>query len=106
MKTPHPFKDIIYAMVDRTPVQFRYKDCQGVWVDWIDWTVGRITPFNGDTHEWRIKPEPKSDAVGFYYANEKGSVCGRIVATGSPSEGNLKLTFDGETGNLKSAEVI
>ena len=35
--------------------------------------------------EYRIKPEPKPDVIQF---------C------------NLKLTFDGETGELKSAEVL
>lgn len=105
MKTPHPFKDIIYAMLDETPVQFRYKDHQDELVDWIDWEVGCITPFNGNTHEWRIKPQPKPDVVQTVKARASGfSIF--ISMTGYVHEANLKLTFDGETGKLKSAEVI
>lgn len=70
-------------------------------------------------YEYRIKPEPKLDVVlmgvvskltdsyldandnriGFILFQEQGY-------TSSYDNPNLKLTFDGETGKLKSAEVI
>jgi hypothetical protein len=55
--------------------------------------------------EYRIKPTPKPDVV--WYANPRidGDMCAsmsNIPVAGS----NLKLTFDGDTGELKYAEVI
>jgi len=52
-----------------------------------------------DDMEYRIKPEPKPDVVGY----------AKIISFWSSYQSfdhNLKLTFDGETGKLKSAEVI
>ena len=48
----------------------------------------------------KIKPEPKPDVISFLCVlDPKGIVFGMVGA-------NLKLTFDGETGELKSAEVL
>jgi hypothetical protein len=70
--------------------------------------IGEILwcPFKGDWqehYEYRIKPEPKSDvvrytAIGLDYADDASE---RKYPTD-----NLKLIYDGETGKLKSAEVI
>jgi len=51
----------------------------------------------------RIKPEPKPDVIenlNLSFDKEKGLT---YLPVSAP---NLKLTFDGETGILKSAEVI
>lgn len=57
------------------------------------------TPLSDPHLEWRIKPEPKPDVV-LYRALGKAGDC-------RPFEGaNICLTFDGETGKLKSAEVL
>jgi hypothetical protein len=55
--------------------------------------------------DYRIKPTPNPDVV--WYANPRidGDMCAymsKIQEAGS----NLKLTFDGDTGELKYAEVI
>ena len=102
MKTPHPLKEIIYAIADGMAVQLRYKDHQGAWVAWVDWQDGMVTPFTviSGNREWRIK---QPDVVLYCLVDLTGIEMYYRVAT---PDNNLKLTFDGETGNLKSAEVI
>jgi hypothetical protein len=51
----------------------------------------------------RIKPEPKPDIVLFGYVS-KSDIVGLHKLTNSFD--NIKLTYDGETGELKLAEVI
>ena len=48
---------------------------------------------------YRVAPEPKPDVVRYIHAH---------VTWGTPQRAadNLCLTFDGETGKLKSAEVL
>ena len=65
--------------------------------------------FWSERYEYRIKPVPKPDRYKSYLALE-----GRIYSEGDShpfaASGyvmpNLQLTFDGETGKLKSAEVL
>jgi hypothetical protein len=101
MKTQHPLKDIIYAMVDDTPVQLRRYGTS----EWLDWEAGSVTPFSNSaiSFDWRIKPEPKPDVVvrGYCTKDSWG-----VVLRPTQNNSNLKLTFEGETGQLKSAEVI
>jgi hypothetical protein len=54
-------------------------------------------------HTVRIKPEPKPDIVLFGYVY-KSDIVGLHKLTNSFD--NIKLTYDGETGELKLAEVI
>lgn len=65
------------------------------WVDTLD-------PSWLECTKYRVKPEPKPDVVGHYYATiysvSPASHFNRIP--------NLKLTFDVETCELKSAEVL
>jgi len=59
--------------------------------------------------QYRIKPEPKPDVVLLGAVLETGE-SGRFTTYASNGDSsfpdNLRLTFDGETGNLKSAEVL
>ena len=98
MKTQHPLKNIIYAMVDDTPVQLRRYGTS----EWLDWEAGSVTPFSNSaiSFDWRIKPEPKPDIVR--YRNIEW-FSGLVVR--QPTS-NLKVIFDGETGKLKSSEVL
>jgi len=92
MKTPHKHAELIHAWADGAKIEFRWDVCD-------DWR--RITAPRWDqTGDYRIKPESKPDTVWNYNAFE-----GHLVRCDSNSA-NLKLTFDGETGKLKSAEVI
>ena len=51
---------------------------------------------------YRVRPEPKPDLIRYAHAwIHPGS-----EASAPSSNDNLRLTFDGETGKLKSAEVL
>ena len=52
--------------------------------------------------QYRIKPESKPDVIEYYYADSFNRL--HLMNKGNGPE--LKLTFDGETGKIKSAEVI
>jgi hypothetical protein len=52
--------------------------------------------------KFRIKPEPKPDVMVQFHAVDY-SVYSAMYFDRIP---NLKLTFDGETGELKAAEVL
>jgi hypothetical protein len=89
---PHKHAELIKAWADGAEIQ--YKPIDGVWVT--------EEPLWCEEYEYRIKPESKPDVVRYTQAFMTSS-----GTWGKPSEfDNLKLTFDGETGELKSAEVL
>lgn len=93
---PHQHAETIKAWADGQVIEFKSIG-EGEWsiIDNPNWY-----PY----FEYRIKPEPKPDVVR--YARTSGyNLC--EMTTPYKEEGdNLKLTFDSETGKLKSAEVI
>lgn len=95
---PHKHAELIKAWADGATIQF--KNREGNWEDFDnDYALPWITDLGV-----RIKPEPTPDVVvlsHFYYELLEE----RWFATGRKTS-NLKLTFDGETGELKSAEVL
>lgn len=95
MRKPHKHAELIKLWADGADIQYRDRN--------NDWTA---LPRCGDwdehpDFEYRIKPEPKPDYVEYFWATFTG-----VLNSNSKAEHNLKLTFDGETGKLKSAEVI
>ena len=94
MKTPHIHAELIKAWADGAEIEvFNY----GQW-----WPLE--APFWEEETQYRIKPEPKPDVVSFGFVAKKDSaVC---FFSKQVSADNLKLTFDAETGKLKSAEVL
>jgi len=96
MKTPHKHAELIHAWADGAEIEGL--NSLGEWVQiWVTtWS---------EIDEFRIKPEPKPEVVHTVKARASG-FCIFNSVTGCVSEANLKLTFDGETGNLKAAEVI
>jgi len=93
---PYKNADVIKAFVDGIK-------CEGwdhLHDKWFD--ITNISSFNFCDNA-RIKPEPKEDVVRFIGVTldfvSKLTLC-------KYDGDNLKLTFDGETGKLKSAEVI
>jgi len=74
---PHKHAEFIKAWADGGEIQVRIVSSN----EWGD----AQNPYWAEHYEYRIKPQPKPDVVQF---------C------------NLKLTFDGETGEIKSAEVL
>jgi hypothetical protein len=91
MKTPHKHAEAIKAWADGAEIEVQHEGREWFPVDYPEWCEDAY---------YRIKPEPKPDVVRYRNVGE-GS--GYIVPQ---LDSNLKLTFDGETGNLKSAEVI
>ena len=96
MSKPHKHAELIKAWADGAEIEVNFRDVNGD----DSWEF-----FNGnwsfsDVYEFRIKPEPKPDVVEFYQVRSSGC----ILITNKDAQ--LKLTFDGETGELKSAEVL
>ena len=88
---PHKHAELIKAWADGAEIEERYIDKDNQ--DFYDWVE-----FNGDwsyidNYEYRVKPEPKLD-----YYTKHIAYKARIYS--------VKLCFDGETGELKSAEVL
>jgi len=71
--------------------------------------MGGWQPFDGNWeklpsyYEYRIKPEPKPDHIRFTLACLQ---CADTFSNRPFNTDNLKLTFDGETLQLKSAEIL
>lgn len=99
---PHIYADIIKAWADGAKIEQRV--CRNyendIWTDWL--------PFDGTWKEdkvflsYRIKHELKPDVVKYAIVDGySGMFCKQNY-----DRANLKITFDGETGKLKSAEVL
>ena len=93
---PHKHAELIKAWADGAEIE--QKTPHGVWENFDnEWTE--------TWYEYRIKPEPKPNLVKtlhIWFDNEFSE----ITLTEVTEVPNLKLTFDGETGELKSAEVL
>jgi len=93
MKQPHKHAELIKAWADGAEIEYRAVPGHGAW-------MAEGIHLIWDEHaEYRIKPEPKPDAIGEYYVD-------RNTITAFSNCRNLRLTFDGETGRLKKAEVL
>jgi len=96
----HKHAALIHAWADGAKIQWK-SDLQ----DWRD--IGDPSWIN--SYEYRIKPEPKPDVVNYLEIgdNKQNSIyVPRIEYACNFNEANLKIIWDGETGKLKSAEVI
>jgi len=99
MGTPHKHAEIIKAWADGAKVEVKHAQ------EWL--SIG--CPTWNDCCEYRIKPEPKPDVVRYGVAHLGPMLNGCVDALGGANlreDNNLKLTFDGETGALKAAEVL
>lgn len=98
----HKHYEIIMAWAEGKKIQLMTGN------GWQDW-VGKFSPHWNDDMEYRIKPEPKPDVV-VYTKIIADIECAEFLTCDLSLEqsdsDNLKLTFDSETGKLKSAEVI
>lgn len=96
MKTPHKHAELIKAWADGAEIEFydtrfeehKWKSCGSIphWVPHVT---------------FRIKPESKPDVTDYYCVQRP-----HLYLSNPNGSHNLKLTFDGETGKLKSAEVL
>ena len=89
----HKHADLIHAWADGAKIQSKIN---GTWVDFNE-------PIWINSAEYRIKPEPKPDVVHELSIMLKGN---NKFGYGHPDYPSLRITFDGETGKLKSAEVL
>ena len=91
MKKPHKHAELIKAWADGAEIQFL-----DIYNEWKP--AGEHPQWFGH-NVFRIKPEPTPDVVEYRAAmigGAKEKMCGV----------NMRLIFDGETGKLKSAEVL
>ena len=91
MNKPHKHAELIKAWADGAEIECFSEG------DWYQTSF----PSWYEDREYRIKPEPKPDVVR--YAEVTSNWTGVLV---QKEYHNIKLTFDGETGKLKSAEVL
>jgi hypothetical protein len=102
MKQKHA--DLIHAWANGAQIQSR-NDISGSWED------NRLPMWAQDTM-YRIKPEPKPDVVvysrimGKFKLTNEGIEIQQLIVCELKDRPNIKYTFDGEWGNLKSAEVL
>lgn len=102
---PHKHKDLIIAWANGAEIEY-FNDSTGSW-QWTD------EPYWSEDTQYRIKPEPNPDVVK-YMGVELDPLSRQHKQSGLYYDGSiteyyknqLKLTFCGETGKLKSAEVI
>ena len=93
----HKHAELIHAWADGAEIQ-QYMISLDGWEDCTydpSWNVNK---------EYRIKPEPKPDVVEYLRVGRR-TYSLTFEWSDSP-RANLKLIYDGETGDLKSAEVI
>ena len=94
MGKPHKHAELIKAWADGAVIETKNKH------SFVGWFEDDEPWWNDDDYEFRIKPEPKPDVVKMFQANYQ---CAFEV---KPYDANLRLIWDGETGELKSAEVL
>ena len=91
MNKPHVHAEFIKAWADGAQIQVFYTKNK----EWVDCTE----PFWSEKEQYRIKPQNLSAT---YIVDHKYSV----REPEHWEKPNLALTFDGETGKLKTAEVL
>ncbi len=92
MNTPEEMITVYTAIRDGKAIQY---ECKGVWYD-----TSNEHPIVSQ-YRYRVKPEPKPDVVKYGIVDV--SYHGQKERT---TNSNVMYIFDGETGELKSAEVL
>ena len=90
---PHKHAELIKAWADGAEIQY----WNGSIEQWKDGDREEMSWY--EDYQYRIKPEPKPDVVMLAGAST-------LNVRYKDNYPNLKLTFDGETRELKSAEVL
>lgn len=99
MGQPHKHAEVIKAWADGAEVQYQYKSG-----DWQD----EIYPSFAKDLNWRIKPRHSPDVIIEERIYRRGSLVetSRGLHPSMADHHNVRFVFDGETGALKSAEVL
>lgn len=99
----HKHAEVLRAIADGKVVQWQSR-ADGSWND----RQSLVNPLCEDFLNWRVKPEPKPDVVrylpaykntGYVSFEKSASIHGEAI-------GHVRLTIDGETGKLKSVEIV
>ena len=99
MNKPHRHAELIHAYADGAEIEVYDKKFE-------KWTATENPCFLSGM-EYRIKPEPKPDLIYYGVFDMDGRMSIDSCFTKNNDDGDqIKLTFDGETGKLKSAEVL
>jgi hypothetical protein len=96
MTQRHKHADLIIAWTNGAQIQVYDPSTEEGW-------CSIRLPLWQERNEYRIKPEPKPDTVKYGY------LCLTTKATHwemNCHEDNIRATFDGETGALKSVEIL
>ena len=91
---PHKHAELIKQWADGAEIEFKSRPE----MDWETYDC----PSWYDCYEYRIKPEPKPDVVEYYQLLRGDNEAQRV----RKEYANLEIIWDGETGELKSAEVL
>lgn len=105
MNTPHKHADVLRAIADKGFEAGEWQHSFGDWREAHDF----LNPLTHPQLEWRIKPEPKPDSVHISRIALRPTSNGpqtALVNLFDTDGGKVQYTFDGETGKLKSAEVL
>jgi len=97
----HKHADLIKAWADGAEIEAK-GEISGQW-------YAVAAPQWHESMEYRIKPEPKPDIVMFLGCDDYGTGNGKCCEDFQIVDhwdNQLKLTFCGETGKIKSAEVL
>lgn len=114
MSKPHKHAEVIKAWADGKIVQERIMR-HGEWQGWKDVVSHAPTFWTDSCYEFRIKPVPPQ--VIYAHVKKTTKYSAQILITcehnwneeGKPSytlPANVMLTFDGETEELKSVEIV
>lgn len=96
MKTPHKYAELIKAWADGEKIQV-FSSLK----EWVD----AEHPSWLEELQYRIKPESKPDLIKYVRTNVLNNDICRWDSCNA-SYANLRITFDGETGDLKDAQVL
>jgi hypothetical protein len=97
---PHKHAELIKAWAEGAEIEVKVTEGS----EWKTF-IGNETPSFDVRFEYRIKPESKPDWC-MYLKRIDEHTWTEYLPTDNIQKGKVKLTFDGETGELKDAEVI
>lgn len=96
MKKPHKHAEVIKAWADGAEIEY----LETMTSKEPYWSNAPMPKWSEETM-YRVKPEPKPDLTLFYFVSDHVVQCSSKIHIH-----NLALTFDANTGVLKSAEVV
>jgi hypothetical protein len=98
----HKHAELIKSWADGSKIEQRDEYDMGGFCDWFFTTKPN---WYSKSSEFRLRQYPKPDVVRYIYISNP-NMKGINLTSVSCKVDNVKFTFDGETGELKHAEVI